>query len=178
VSEAAILRSYAGIDPGLAAMGIARIQREGSGWKATLCETVRTEPSSPLDTRLHMLWSMMPSGSVLAVESQHGARAGQQRAGITSAKAQMVERVMGVIWVRAFMSIARYPIEVTPAFVRKCLGLKNNATKQQVRAVVTRLVRGIPARASEHAIDAVAIAIAGERVDRAGMVVGIEERER
>jgi Holliday junction resolvasome RuvABC endonuclease subunit len=176
VTEAAILRSYAGIDPGLAAMGIARIQREDGAWKASLCETVRTDPKSPLDKRLHALWRMMPSGSVLAVESQHAARAGHAERGTTNAKAQMVERVMGVIWVRAFMSIARYPIEVTPAFVRKCLGLKNNATKQQVRAVVTRLVRGIPARASEHAIDAVAIAIAGERVDRAGVGIRIDGR--
>lgn len=162
------LRSYSGIDPGLAAMGIAILRREGRCWVADVCETVRTEPKTPINDRLHTLWRNMPSGSVLAVESQHHSRAGHAERGTTNAKAQMVERVMGLVWARAFMSIAEYPTEVTPAFVRKCLGLKNNATKAQVRAVVVRIVRGIPARASEHAIDAVAIAIAGERMAKVG----------
>lgn len=157
------LRCYAGVDPGLAAMGVGRIRREGRGWLAELCETVRTDPKAPLDERLLKLWEHLPSGSVLAVENQSRARAGHSERGTTNAKAQMVERVMGLIWARAFMSIARFPIEVTPAFVRRCIGLPPGATKGQVRAVVVRLVRGVPVRASEHAIDALAIAIAGER---------------
>ena len=58
-------------------------------------------------------------------------------------------------------------VEVEPATWRKCLGVGITAPKSQVqRAVRARL--GWEGRLSEHAADAAAVAMAGERLISAG----------
>jgi Holliday junction resolvasome RuvABC endonuclease subunit len=170
---------WSGNDPGLANFGIAHLVKEDSGlWRAIEVKTVKTSAKQPMHERLFTIWEETggPSEWVLdqsdarfhyVFESQAGARRGHEERGTTNEHVALVERAIGVAWSHAYATggtddpIA--PIEVTPSFVRNCLGLGQTATKAQVEAVVRRIVRNLPVKMTSHAADAVAIALAGER---------------
>jgi len=156
----------AGFDPGLAALGQARIERSGSRYVCSLAETVRTKPSSSDDARMLEIWQSLTSGDVLAFEEQHGVFSGKAREGRADGNSAKVREVVGLLRARAY-HLGADLVVIPPSRVRSSLGLPPGAGKAQVRAVVERLVSGLPRTISQHAVDAVAVAIAGERAARA-----------
>lgn len=170
---------WCGVDPGLANMGVAWLRRTGRRWEYIKAWTVETSPKMPYGSRLLELYVGlnaplgMPTGlpRFWAAESQEGVRVGKRERGETNHLDDRIERVLGIVWTCGLQANwgheALTPItEVTPGFVRKVLSLPPKATKQQIAAMVRRIVKGVPADLDEHATDALAIAIAGERKAR------------
>jgi crossover junction endodeoxyribonuclease RuvC len=157
----------ASFDPGLASLGSARVNRMGSVYRCHHAGTYRTGSSLSDDERFALLWDRIVENSagctVIAFENQHNAWAAKQATGETNASAVKVREVVGMLRARAYQLGARL-VMVTPRQIRKSLGLPAGASKEQVRAMVTRLVMGLPKTMSEHAADAVAIGICGERM--------------
>lgn len=169
---------WCGSDPGLAKFGVAYLLRQGGLWHALKVHTVTTVPADRMGKRLVKIrYSLLKQPALepkyvgtaigFAYESQLGARMGHRERGDSNYNADLIERVIGLIWERSLMefgSVTREePVEVTPGFIRKSLGLSLRATKKQVANMVRRMVLGLPADLDEHACDAAAIAIAGER---------------
>ncbi|MFZ5896421.1 MAG: crossover junction endodeoxyribonuclease RuvC [Myxococcota bacterium] len=149
-----------GTDPGLAALGFGSIHWEPNEVVPVQVGTIRTDSKLPLQERIRKHVGVLSSvdSEVIGIENQERAWAGMQVLGRTSADAVKVRVVEGVI--RTLAVFRAVPlIEVTPAQIRSALGLPAGATKQQVRAMVMRRIKGLPLM-SEHATDAVAIALA------------------
>ena len=77
-----------------------------------------------------------PLPVLYAVEEQEGARLGARAAGVTNHHADIVERVIGMLWEYVLMNPYVHDneplIEVTPYEMRKRVGLPAGATKQQM----------------------------------------------
>jgi Holliday junction resolvasome RuvABC endonuclease subunit len=157
----------AAFDPGLAALGQARVRRDGARYRCELAETLHTPAGDTDDARMLSLWQRLTAGDVVAVEAQHGSWVGSQREGRSSANAVKVREVVGMLRARAYTLGVRL-VTVTPQQIRAHLGLPKDAAKQQIRTVVERLVDGLPRVTSQHARDALAIGIAAERIVRLG----------
>jgi crossover junction endodeoxyribonuclease RuvC len=159
----------ASFDPGLASLGSARVNRMGSTYRCHHAGTYRTGSSLSDDERFALLWERIVENSagctVIAVESQHNAWAAKQATGETNASAVKVREVVGMLRARAYQIGARL-VMVTPREIRKALGLPSGAKKDQVRAMIERMVTGLPKVMSEHACDALAIGVCGERMAR------------
>jgi len=153
-----------GVDPGYAACGLALVRRDGQRWIALRVETVRTPADMPLGDRLCRVYAAMhalllrePDGVV--VEGQARAHAGHRERGTISAEAFSVREVTGGL--RALTWLAGRPlIELEPQAWRKAVGLPGNARKGQVKRLVQARVQGLPALLSEHAAEALGIAMA------------------
>ena len=130
----------------------------------------RTGSSLSDDERYQLIWDWIveysAGATVIAVESQHNAWAAKLATGQTNASAVKVREVVGMLRARAYQLGARL-VMVTPREVRRALGLPVGAKKDQVRTMVQRLVNGLPKMMSEHAADAVGIAVCGERMAKA-----------
>jgi Holliday junction resolvasome RuvABC endonuclease subunit len=166
-----------GIDPGVRACGLAVLCREdgtSDPWRAWSANTVRTTTKEPLHERLRRLWTAILSGTgnhaetlVIAVEEQTGAAEGARRAGATNADALLVQQVVGLARAAAYMHSGATFVEVTPAEAKRVLnGMTMTASKAQVQRAIRSVVRDCPGMMSEHASDAVAIALAGARMAR------------
>jgi crossover junction endodeoxyribonuclease RuvC len=158
-----------GFDPGLASLGSARLNRMGSTYRCHHAGTYRTGARLSDDERYALLWERIVETSagctVIAVESQHNAWAAKQATGETNANAVKVREVVGMLRARAYQLGARL-VMVTPREVRKALGLPAGASKARVRFMVEHVVTGWPSTMSEHAADALAIGVCGERMAR------------
>lgn len=172
-----------GIDPGLAACGMALVRsnrdRYVGGRKPpweighSACLTVRTAPPRRhLAERLKWIrdhaYPLIGWATLLAVEDQSGAITGAQKRGHHNASNQHVQRVVGEL---AAMAHERgIPVvEPTPQQAKRVTG-NARATKQQVKRFVQALP-GCPSRLSQHAADAVCIAIAGHGLWRANLEI-------
>lgn len=168
-----------GVDPGLANLGLAVIVRgkQSGTWRNVHLETLSTNSKFPLDARLKLIANYMseivifltgikPEEVSFAVEEQAGALEGRRREGRTNADALLVQQAVGVIRTVAW----RFGIsvtEVSPQEAKRLLpGIKGNATKAQVQRAVRALVSNLPEKMSEHASDALAIAVVGARRSR------------
>jgi Holliday junction resolvasome RuvABC endonuclease subunit len=174
-----MIRVSVGVDPGYAACGIAIIERgERSPWRAVHVQTVRTPATLELHSRMHEIWHAMatlpieafqgvkPYDAVVACENQSGVLEGKRRSGETSASAALVQQVVGMVRIKAFNLGVKF-IEVTPAQAKAVLlGIPRTANKAQVQRAVRALVRDCPKVMSEHASDAIAVALAGARMVR------------
>ena len=170
---------WCGIDPGLAKMGVAFLLRDENRWRAISVKTITTKSSDELHQRMFELHAGIVHRSETGygswriryvIESQEGVRAAKRLEGAFDFNSDRVERVVGMIWEHALMathSDDNELVEVTPLQMRQCVGLKQNATKRQVADMVRRIVEKLPSVMSEHAFDACAAAIAGERIVRA-----------
>jgi Holliday junction resolvasome RuvABC endonuclease subunit len=178
---------WCGVDPGLASMGVAFLLREDTRWRALHVDTVKTDASWPMHKRLlklhagvlHQGKTGYPSPIIYAVEEQAGARIGARHAGITNHHADMVERVMGMLWEYVLMCPYVHNkeplIEVTPYEMRKRVGLPAGATKQQMLVMLREIVEGLPASMTLHAADAVVVALTGEHKYRQERMMAAQE---
>lgn len=150
-----------GVDPGLAALGFGLLAWEQKLPIPVAVGTARTEFDLELQPRIAKLYHALADlrSDVVGMEDQERTWAAKQALGHTNADAVKVRVVEGLI--RTLAAAWAVPlIVVTPQQIRSALGLPGNAPKKQVRGMVRRLVRGLPAVMSEHACDAVAIAVA------------------
>ncbi len=146
-----------GIDPGTATCGYG-VVRAGSDGRATLreCGVVRTSAGDPLPVRLLILADAVAElldrhrPDVLALENVfHGRNA---------RSALVLGHARGVVMLAA----ARVPIpvaEITPAEVKRAVTGTGAASKEQVGAMVARLLRLAAPPAPADAADGVAIAL-------------------
>ena len=174
-----MIRVAVGIDPGLAACGLAIIVRDAQQSCALVhSQTVRTPATLDLHSRMHEIWHAMatlpmevfrgiaPSEAILACEDQSGVLEGKRRSGDTNASAALVQQVVGMVRVRAFSLGVKF-VEVTPVQAKAVLaGIPRTASKAQVQRAVRAIVRGCPKVMDEHASDAIAVALAGARMVR------------
>lgn len=177
-----------GVDPGVRACGVAILEREDIGsisWRARSVLTVRTYPKESLHDRLRRIWLVMRCSTgmlgsfVVAIEEQTGAAEGARRAGATNADAVLVQQVVGLARAIAFTESHSTFIEVTPAEAKRVLnGMTMTASKAQVQRAIRAVVSGCPAVMSEHASDAVAIALAGARKARGLPVQSLKTTRR
>lgn len=152
-----------GIDPGLASMGIGLAEYPER--RLVHVETVHTKASQSVQERCAKLADRLERVGranaivVVGLEQQHRAWAGAQESGRTNDKSTLARVGEGVA--RTVFHMLLTPlIELTPAFIRTSLGLPGNCAKSDVRSRVKRLVTGLPEGLSEHAFDAIAIALA------------------
>lgn len=164
-----------GIDPGLAALGAALVRRDGPRLVCVAATTLRTSPrggqTGGTDERIACLVGALVTWveasaeppAALAIEDQSRAWQGQAQRGRTSYAAQLVQRVQGEVtgWARAR---GLEVVVVQPQEARRAVGVSGRGRdKAAVARGVRLLVEGVPARASEHAVDAVAVAVGGLR---------------
>jgi Holliday junction resolvasome RuvABC endonuclease subunit len=174
-----VIKVVVGIDPGLAACGLAIVTKEiQKPWRAVHVKTVRTPATLDLHSRMHELWHAMstlpmeafqgikPHEAILACEDQSGVLEGKRRSGETNASASFVQQVVGMVRVWAFNLGVKF-VQPTPAQTKAVLaGIPRTASKAQVQRAVRAVVRDCPKVMSEHASDAVAVALAGARMVR------------
>jgi Holliday junction resolvasome RuvABC endonuclease subunit len=157
-----------GIDPGLAAMGIAVVERLGDGsYRCRHANTIRTKATD------RKRWLTLADGlsravywspGTIVIEEQSGAFTGAQRTRGTSANSLKALRAGG--FAHGFLMsyvCADNPIsiDIQPQRAKAAVGCARTATKAQVKRAVRALVKGCPKRLSEHSADAIAIAVAG-----------------
>ena len=146
-----------GIDPGTAACGFG-IVVAGSDARATLveCGVIRTTPSDPLPKRLLVIFEAVQElierhrPDAVAIENVF--------LGQNTRTALVLGHARGVIMVAA--EGAAVPVaEITPAEVKRAVTGSGRATKDQVAAMVTRLLNLKSAPKPSDAADGVAIAL-------------------
>lgn len=165
-----------GIDPGTRNVGLALLAHDTQRrWHAVHIETLSFKSNQDLDERMTKILEVIrlrpdqfPRGTMwvkYVVEEQERARNAARAIGETNFRADRVERVMGMIWAVAHHHASNPPLlEVTPSEMRQTLGLPANASKEQMAALVSKLVSGLPKKMSKHAFDAVVVAITGRKV--------------
>lgn len=170
-----------GVDPGLAAMGFAVVDLSGRRPVCAVATTIRTAPRFRIASRFAELhWAVRQSARLwgvhlLAYEDPTQAQVGQYRAGRSTIRSVAgVQAVVGML-IGLGGELGIPVVAVTPAQAKCAVACKPASGKRQVQAAVRALVEGCPERMSEYAADAVAIAIAGERVARADAVCAVGE---
>jgi len=184
-----------GVDPGVRSCGLAVLYREEGSpdpWRAWSVKTVRTSAKESLHERLRTIWDAIACGisktltvealgeqTVVAVEEQSGASEGARRRGETNADALLVQQVVGLARAATFGDRGDLFVEVTPAEAKRVLiGMTMTASKAQVQRAIRAVVGGCPTVMSEHASDAVAIALAGARKARGLPVLSLKTTRR
>jgi Holliday junction resolvasome RuvABC endonuclease subunit len=175
-----VIRLSIGIDPGLAACGVAIIYHHDGQqpWRLIWLETMRTRSSDRPNERMACIhWKLraIPRSVfqgigidelVVACEDQTGVQEGKRRTGQTNASGMLVQQVVGLVRAFAFNEGFSF-YEPTPVQVKAVLaGIPRTASKAQVQRAVRALVRDCPKVMSEHASDAIAVALAGARMVR------------
>jgi len=158
---------YGGFDPGLSC-GLAFIEREGQHLSVLALEAVVTEPSDPLAARLKRIWMTLSHllrthrPLALCIEDQRQAQVAQAKRGEFTCDTSRVNQVVGLAK-GCCLAYGIPVIEVSPARAKiALLGPRcGKAGKQAVRERVS-LMTG-RSRVSEHAADAVGLALAGEQ---------------
>jgi crossover junction endodeoxyribonuclease RuvC len=149
-------RLVVGVDPGMAATGLAVIAREGRSVRVIAATTVRTAAGTPEAERLRTVHA-----AVDAVLGEHGPEAvALERLlwGRNVGSAMSVARASGVVMLAA--AARGIPVhEYAPLEVKLAVAGDGTAGKQQVRRALERLhrIEGLPNEAD--AADAVAVAL-------------------
>lgn len=153
-----------GIDPGLAALGWALVEIAPAP-VIVGAATVRTSAADPIERRIADIVRALPweTADLIAIEDQRGAYAGHQQRGTTSAAARLVLLVQGVA-----MGLCHYApiVLVTPQQAQRAVTAQGRRADKGSVAAYVATMPGCPARISQHAADAVAVAVAGGRVMR------------
>ena len=156
-----------GIDPGLAAGGLGIIDQEGQQMDVLEVATIRTEPSVATEERLDLIWAFWEQQitkhrpSCLGIEEQGQAWHGAEKEGKTNFKALAVHYIAGMARGLGKAYGARVYV-ITPAQAKMALCGTARADKHQMKARVQAMV-GEKLRFSQHASDAVGIAVAALR---------------
>jgi crossover junction endodeoxyribonuclease RuvC len=145
-----------GVDPGLAATGLAAVIRSGSGIDVDWADTVRTPADLPEPLRLRHIYRAVRAAidergiSVLAVERVMWGR--------NVGSAMVVARATGVVLLAA--ADAGIPVEeYAPLEVKMAVAGAGNAPKERVRRALGRAhgLKDVPTQPD--AADAVAVAV-------------------
>lgn len=149
-------RTIIGLDPGLAATGWGVIAVAGNQLAHIAHGTVRTDATRPLVERLALLHD-----GLMAVISAHGASEAAVEEVFVNANPQSTLKLgqaRGVVLLcaaRAGLPVAEYATRL----VKKAIVGVGHAGKEQVQAMVERLLPGVTVAGSD-AADALAVAIA------------------
>lgn len=151
-------------DPGLSALGLCLYEPE-----RRLCLrswTVRTSPADSFAARMAKLSAEISAAldgvDLLIVEDQHDVAVAMALKGRVGNGSGRLEQVVGMA--RGLADSRGIPfLPLAPATIRALLGLPSNAKKAAVARVVRMQVSGVKAGISEHAVDAIGIALAGSR---------------
>lgn len=179
-----------GFDPGLAACGLAVVQlRERP--EILAARTVRTDPALGLERRFELIWRSAweliaeARPQVVGVEEQRGAFLGYQaRGGKTNADSLRTFEAVGLA--RGLAYAWGIPVHVIEPRSIKLAVIGpggGSADKRQVRRAIESLCvfgasgMGASKRLSEHACDAIAIAIAAARRHQLSRSVTIKSFE-
>lgn len=159
-----------GLDPGLRALGLTVVVRRGQSSRIISTQTVRPKSSWPDAVRFeaigHAIAGLARGVDLIVVEGQRQTWIGKSKTGKTNSDALKLQEIVGIARGIA-LSASRPFLVVEPNEVRASLGVPPKADK----AALQRAVRGqcslgeiLPtSRVSQHAWDAAAIAVAGER---------------
>lgn len=144
-----------GLDPGSAAFGWGVVERSGRALAAVAWGVIRPPAGAPLEVRLDAIFQAL--GEVIA-EHKPGEAAVE---GVFQAKNARSALVLGhargvglLAAARAGLTVHEYP----PAAVKKALVGAGRAQKEQVRAMVGRLLGGV-GQPPLDASDALAVAV-------------------
>jgi crossover junction endodeoxyribonuclease RuvC len=149
-------RRVLGVDPGVARLGLAVVERAGRSFGLVEARTVRTPPAAEEADRLRRLCGAVRE----IVEAHRPAEVALERLAWNrnQVSALTVARITGAVMVVA--AEAGLPVsEYGPNEVKIAVTGMGNADKQQVRRALERVhgLRGVPADAD--AADAVAVAL-------------------
>lgn len=158
----------AGIDPGLAHVGIAVVEIIGGDRKLLSAEVISTPTSAALESRWSAIYrtaiALLAAHeiAVLGIEDQHGAWIGHAARGTTSAASLRTMECVGMFraWAieRGIAVTIVSPKEVKLAVLGKGA---SRAGKHQVLRGLRASVKGIPTgTVPEHASDAMGVALA------------------
>ena len=145
-----------GIDPGLTATGWGLIEREGSSLRYRDCGTAKVPTTLPLAERLARLLEYLSSVVSLCSPDEVALEA------VFLGKNPRVAFALGQARTIALLaSVGRPCVEYAPRTVKRAVSTSGAIDKQQMRFMMTRLFadsRTALDEASEHAIDALAVA--------------------
>ena len=145
-----------GIDPGISRCGYGAVVAEGSSLAAVACGVIRTPPSDPLPERLAALQGELES---LVAEMRPAAMAVERVFFQTNVRTAMsVGQASGLalaVAARAGVPVCQY----TPNEVKQAVAGYGAAGKEQVQAMVTRLLNLAEVPKPPDAADALALAI-------------------
>lgn len=159
-----------GVDPGLAAVGYSVVRfPERVSLRAA---TIRTSTSSSDRERVLEVARVLADAvrglqrpAVLAIEEQERAWVGNLKRGNSNAKAVWPREVAGAVCGISVCWGVQL-VEVTTEQVKAAALCTRTSPKAQVQRAVRAIVADLPTRLSQHAADATAVALAGERVVR------------
>jgi crossover junction endodeoxyribonuclease RuvC len=154
-----------GVDPGVASCGLALVDVTARGYRCIRAVTVRTSADlRPADRSRQIVDAMLELGTpdAYAVEEQAGASVGHFQRRTTNAAASRARDVMGAIdGVAAVRGVKL--VRVSPQRAKAAVGAARGRDKASVKSAVRALVADVPGRVSQHASDAIAIAVAGAK---------------
>jgi Holliday junction resolvasome RuvABC endonuclease subunit len=152
--------------------------RDAEKWRLAHVDTIRTSSKDRPNERMAMIYwklraiprsvfqGVRTEELVVACEEQAGVQEGKRRTGQTNASGMLVQQVVGLVRAYTFQEGFLF-YEPTPVQVKAVLaGIPRTASKAQVQRAVRALVRDCPKVMSEHASDAIAVALAGARMVR------------
>jgi len=166
---------FLGIDPGSSVTGYGVVERNERGIQHVAHDTIKTPAGAPLADRL----AVVHRGVAAAVAEYTPARAVVERVFVSAnvRSALVLGQSRGAIL--AALGEAGVPVdELAPRAIKKAVTGMGGADKQQVQAMVTRLLSlgRVPA---QDAADALAMALCGAQMGRmAGLVVPRRSRSR
>jgi crossover junction endodeoxyribonuclease RuvC len=169
-----------GIDPGIRACGVAVVSLTNARPAVRRCTTIRTTTGT-LTERLQFIADELRaemgifSVDVIGLEDQQGAMIGASLRGQnTAGSVAKTARVEGIVHGLA-AALGVEVIVVTPSEAKRAVGCTSRATKAQIKRAVHVMTREI-GRRSEHATDAMAVAIAAGRKARLARVAANARR--
>jgi len=164
-----------GIDPGVSRCGYGAVVAEGSTLSAVACGVIRTPPADPLPERLAALHSELEA---LVAELRPAAMAVERVFFQTNVRTAMsVGQASGlalVVAVRAGVPVCQY----TPNEVKQAVAGYGAAGKEQVQAMVTRLLNLAEVPKPPDAADALALAICHLSAGAFRAAAGLSGRDR
>jgi crossover junction endodeoxyribonuclease RuvC len=164
-----------GIDPGVSRCGYGAVVAEGSALSAVACGVIRTPPSDPLPERLAALQAELEG---LVAELQPAAVAVERVFFQTNVRTAMsVGQASGLalaVAARAGIAVCQY----TPNEVKQAVAGYGAAGKEQVQAMVTRLLGLAEVPKPPDAADALALAICHLSAGRFRAAAGVAGGDR
>jgi Holliday junction resolvasome RuvABC endonuclease subunit len=145
-----------GIDPGPTSCGWAIVETRGGG--GGVPSTCRFVAGGKREPAVDLLWPMMRSTHVVAIERPRGYGAGDGQA-VRMGPLMDTSYVAGMCFALAWME-DRQVIEMRAADWRRMICGKGAASDAAVKTSVEKLVAGMPKRSNTHLRDAVGIALA------------------
>ncbi|HYH49924.1 MAG TPA: crossover junction endodeoxyribonuclease RuvC [Acidimicrobiia bacterium] len=164
-----------GIDPGVSRCGYGAVAADGSSLRAVACGVIRTPPSDPLPARLAALQIELEN---LVAEFAPAAVAVERVFFQTNVRTAMsVGQASGLalaVAARAGISVCQY----TPNEVKQAVAGYGAAGKEQVQAMVTRLLNLTEIPKPPDAADALALAICHLSAGRFRAAAGLAGGDR